>query len=235
MTKSVNEPLVVSLNKSSPSDLKSQAGLAASVLAKGEVIATPTDTIYGLAALASNTKAVRKIYEIKGRNSAKPIAICVAEIEDVYKWGKVTISNELLKNLLPGPVTLCFKRQDVLNPELNADTDIIGIRIPDHSFIREVCRSCDRSSALALTSANISSEKSSLAVEEFTELYSHLSAIFDGGRLGLTEQSRLGSTVVDLSVQDKYRIIRPGSAHDETVKILQSFGLTPAASLENGN
>ena len=95
--------------------------LAAEHLCKGEVIATPTDTIYGLAALANNVKAVTKIYDIKGRNSTKPVAICVAEPEDVYKWGEVTIPKELLNQLLPGPVTLCFRRLPSLNERLNPD------------------------------------------------------------------------------------------------------------------
>lgn len=214
------EPLIVTLKST---DLKNQAALAAQALEKGGVIATPTDTIYGLAALANNIKAVRKIYEIKGRNQAKPVAICVADIDDVYKWGQVPISKELLKTLLPGPVTLCFNRQDCLNPELNPETSLIGIRIPDYPFIQEVCRQSRL--PLALTSANVSSEKSSLAIDEFADLYAHLSVIFDGGTLGQTEESRLGSTVVDLSHPGLFKIIRPGSAERQTIKKLIDFGL----------
>ena len=214
------EPLIVTLKSY---DLKKQASLAAQTLNQGGVIATPTDTIYGLAALANNIKAVRKIYEIKGRNQAKPVAICVADIDDVYKWGQVPISKELLKTLLPGPVTLCFTRNDSLNPELNPEASLIGIRIPDHPFIQEVCRQTKL--PLALTSANVSSEKSSLAIEEFSDLYPQLSAVFDGGTLGLTEQSRLGSTVVDLSAPGLFKIIRSGSAEQSTIKKLHAFGL----------
>ena len=158
-----------------PSQLQQQAKITADILRSGEVVATPTDTIYGLAALANTTKAVRKIYDIKGRNQSKPISICVSNVKEVGLWGNVTISETLLEHLLPGPVTLCFKRSENLNPELNPDSPIVGIRIPDHPFIREVCRLTQ--SPLALTSANISQGKSTLAVEEFSELYDHLSLI----------------------------------------------------------
>lgn len=55
-------------------------------LKDGHVVALPTDTIYGLACLAQNSEAIRKIYDIKGRNQQKPLAICVGQIQDIYKW-----------------------------------------------------------------------------------------------------------------------------------------------------
>lgn len=112
---------------------------AGSLLKQGHVIALPTDTIYGIAALVQNKAAVEKIYNIKGtsckafkplnskskyekskgRQCEKPIAICVSSIEDVYRWGEVTVSESLLEKLLPGPVTVCFKRKPELNKEFN--------------------------------------------------------------------------------------------------------------------
>lgn len=210
----------------SSSKLEDQAATVADALKAGEVIATPTDTIYGLAALANTTSAVRKLYEIKGRNQSKPIAICVANVQDVGLWGEVTVPLELLNELLPGPVTLCFTRKNQLNCELNPESSIVGIRIPDHSFIREVCRQTQ--SPLALTSANVSQGKSTLAIEEFSELHKYLSCICDGGVLGSTEQARLGSTVVDLSRPGFFEIIRAGCAETETTQILHKFNLKPS-------
>ena len=65
----------------------------------------------------------KNISIITGRNSTKPVAICVAELEDVYKWGEVTIPRELLNQLLPGPVTLCFRRLLSLNERLNPNSN----------------------------------------------------------------------------------------------------------------
>ena len=115
---------------------------AAQVLKAGHVIATPTDTIYGIAASVQNNAAVKRLYEIKGRDSLKPIAICLAEIDQIFDWGKVTVNRSVLEALLPGPVTVIFQRQEALNPKFNPGTDKIGIRIPDHNFIRDVCRLC---------------------------------------------------------------------------------------------
>ena len=86
---------------------------------------------------------------------------------------------------------------------MNPNTDLIGIRIPDSLFVREIS---NEMGAIALTSANISNEQSTLCVSEFSNIHSSLSAIFDGGRLNV----RSGSTVVDLSIKGKYKIIREG-------------------------
>ncbi|XP_022082073.1 yrdC domain-containing protein, mitochondrial-like isoform X2 [Acanthaster planci] len=187
-------------------------------LQAGHVIAVPTDTIYGVAALAQSTASVKQLYNIKGRNGNNPIAICVGDIEDLQKWSEVPVSTSLLSDLLPGPVTLVFKRRPELNPELNPFTSLVGIRIPDYPFIREVARAVG--SPLALTSANISATRSTLAVQEFEELWPKLDLILDGGQLGDTVEARLGSTVVNLSIPGQFTIIRPGSAHSKTVDIL---------------
>ncbi|KAF5899422.1 yrdC domain-containing protein, mitochondrial isoform X2 [Clarias magur] len=177
-------------------------------LKEGQVIAVPTDTIYGLACLAQNSEAIKRVYDIKGRNGDKPLAICVGEIQDIYKYCKVTVKEELLKDLLPGPVTLVLERSEELNTDLNPFTRLVGVRIPDHPFISRLCQMCDE--PLALTSANISAQSSTLAVHEFEELWPSLALVVDGGPIG--DLSRLGSTVVDLSVPGRYRIIRPGCA-----------------------
>ncbi|XP_037640904.1 yrdC domain-containing protein, mitochondrial [Sebastes umbrosus] len=195
----------------------------AKALKEGNVVGVPTDTIYGLACLAQNSAAVSKTYDIKGRNGHKPLAICVGEIQDIYKYCKVKVKEALLGDLLPGPVTLVFERSEVLNPDLNPFTSLVGVRIPDHAFMRRLCQMC--AEPLALTSANISSHTSTVAVHEFQELWPQLAVVVDGGPIG--DQSRLGSTVVDLSVLGKYRIIRPGCAFSSTVDVLQhKYGLS---------
>lgn len=198
-------------------------------LQEGHVVAVPTDTIYGLACLAQNSEAVRKIYDIKGRNGQKPLAICVGEIQDIYKYCKVKVKEELLGDLLPGPVTLVFERSEALNADLNPFTSLVGVRIPDHAFMRRLCQMCGE--PLALTSANISSHTSTVEVHEFQELWSNLAVVVDGGPIG--DQSRLGSTVVDLSVLNKYRIIRPGCAFSPTLDVLErKYGLSEDSGQE---
>ncbi|XP_052350091.1 yrdC domain-containing protein, mitochondrial isoform X3 [Oncorhynchus keta] len=192
-------------------------------LKDGQVVAVPTDTIYGLACLAQNSNAIKKVYDIKGRKGQKPLAICVGEIKDIYKYCKVSVKEELIGELLPGPVTLVLERAEVLNTDLNPFTPLVGVRIPDHAFMRRLCQMCGE--PLALTSANISSHSSTVAVHEFQDLWPRLAVVVDGGPIG--DKSRLGSTVVDLSVLGKYRIIRPGCAFSSTVDVLEhKYGLS---------
>lgn len=192
-------------------------GHTVKALQEGHVVGLPTDTIYGLACLAQNSEAVSKIYDIKGRNAQKPLAICVGEVQDIHKYCKVKVKEELLGDLLPGPVTLVFERTELLNKDLNPFTPLVGVRIPDHPFMRRLCQMCGE--PLALTSANISSQTSTVAAHEFQDLWPKLAVVVDGGPIG--DQSRLGSTVVDLSVREKYRIIRPGCALSSTLDVLQ--------------
>jgi tRNA threonylcarbamoyl adenosine modification protein (Sua5/YciO/YrdC/YwlC family) len=192
-------------------------------LHSGGVIAVPTDTVYGFAALAQSSAAIGRLYEVKGRELTKPIAISVASVIDAYKWGRVTVADQLLDELLPGPVTVVFERKSELNPALNPGTSLVGIRVPDSGFVCDIARRCGQ--PLALTSANFSAQPSSLSVQEFDELWPRLDAVFDAGLLSKSEQSKKGSTVVDLSKRGFYTIIRDGSAYEITVKLLKKYGL----------
>ncbi|CAG5123687.1 unnamed protein product [Candidula unifasciata] len=201
-------------------DISRVVSLSATCLQKGGVIAVPTDTIYGVACLAQNTEAIERIYEIKQRNFQNPVAISVGEIDDIYKWSKVTVPRTILTDLLPGPVTVVFERSPQLNPTLNPHTNLVGIRIPNQLFIQTLAKQC--AAPIALTSANVSGSKSCLQVEEFENLWPKLDLVVNGGKLSDTEESRLGSSVVDLSVPGTFRIIRPGSAHKATVACLRN-------------
>ncbi|XP_064404161.1 threonylcarbamoyl-AMP synthase-like [Halichondria panicea] len=203
----------------------------AAVLNSGGVVALPTDTIYGIAASVNSVQGIERLYKIKGRNKGKPIAICVGDLDDVDKWANVTVGREVLEQLLPGQVTLVFERRSSLPPALNPDTSLVGVRIPDHDFIRQLVRECGY--PIALTSANISDTRSTLAVEEFKELWPNLDLVVDGGRIVEDERvsSRSGSTVVHLATQGAFKIVRNGSSYDHVVKILRDkCGLTETGS-----
>lgn len=194
-------------------------------LTLGNIIALPTDTIYGFACAANNPQAIKKLYELKGRNETKPLAICVANINDLKQYGEANhLPNELLSMLLPGAVTIVLNRSKNLNnPYLNPGLSKIGIRIPDFEFLQCVCKSFPE--AIALSSANQSGKQSTLAIEEFRSLWSQLGAVFDGGCIGLTEDQRAGSTVIDLSDIGFYKVIRNGVASKQTIQIMEQFGL----------
>ncbi|CAN7989371.1 unnamed protein product, partial [Ixodes hexagonus] len=186
----------------------SEAQIAADVLRAGGIVALPTDTIYGVAALAQNSESVAKLYRLKRRDSGKPIAICVHDADEISRWAQVSIPDKLLHQLFPGAVTGVFQRTQELNPDLNPLTPLVGVRVPNSNFIRQVARCCGE--PLALTSANMSSEMSTLSIQEFQALWPHLDAVFDGGNLGCNGLNREGSTVIDFSVPGHFDIIRRG-------------------------
>lgn len=196
---------------------------AVDLLKSGKIIAVPTDTVYGLACSATNKDAINRLYLIKARNENKPVAICVGKVSDVKRWAIVShLPKGLLSALLPGPVTLVLNCANKLDQSLSL-CGKVGIRIPDYPFIRNVANGLD--CPIALTSANISSEPSSVKIQEFRPLWDKISGIFDGGILGVDDSNRGASTVVDLCDHGFYKIIRNGIAGNETTYILEKFGL----------
>lgn len=127
--------------------------------------------------------------------------------------------------LLPGPLTIVIERTSQLsNRFLNPSTSKIGIRIPDFNFMRDLC-AVWQEQPLALTSANRSSAPSSLQVSEFRSLWPQLGAVFDAGRIGLTEERRLASTVIDLATPGYFEIVRAGVALKPTLSLMDEFGI----------
>lgn len=202
--------------------------IAADQLQAGNVIALPTDTVYGLACSANDPAAIQKLYAIKGRDEEKPVAICVPTIKQLKHWGEAKhLSDDLLKHLLPGAVTIVLNKTRYLNnPNLNPGCRKIGIRIPDYDFIQKV--SAVFTAPIALTSANKSGQSSTLDVREFEDLWPHLGAVFDGGHLGAPnneQKQRAASTVIDLSLPGFYTIIRKGIAVQHTIDIMKQYGI----------
>ncbi|CAF2016111.1 unnamed protein product [Rotaria magnacalcarata] len=190
-----------------------------SILKNNGVIAVPTDTIYGLAALVNSEQAIRRIYEIKGRSFTKPLAIAVGYVEDVFSWSKPTLTKEQLGNgqLLPGPVTLMFERNSSLPDYFNPNVTNVAIRIPNCQFMIELAQRLKQ--PMALTSANISNEPSTICIDEFKVLWQDVDLVVDSGVLASND--RRGSTIVDLSQSDYFHIQREGIDCERIVKYLQ--------------
>lgn len=202
--------------------------IAADHLRRGNIIALPTDTVYGIACNANNLQAIQTLYEIKGREADKPVAICVSSIDQLQHYGDAShLPTKLLAKLLPGAVTVVLnKSHNLNNPYLNPGIVKIGIRIPNYEFIQNVTAAFD--APIALTSANKSGDKSTLEAYEFNALWHKLGVIIDGGHLGDVDnenKQREASTVVDLSTPGHYEIIRDGIAVKHTVDVLNEFYL----------
>ncbi|KAI0978748.1 hypothetical protein GJ496_003969 [Pomphorhynchus laevis] len=176
---------------------------------KNGVIAVPTDTLYGLCCLSSNIEAINRLYQIKGRDEKKPLAISLSDISDVPKWTDLSLNESELSNFFPGPCTLIFKRNTLLSSCLNPEQNDVGVRVPNHPFIRLLSSILSRLGhfPIALTSANRSSEPSCTTVEQFQDLWPLLDFVVDSGPVG---NSIMGSTVIDLTEHGIYKIIREG-------------------------
>lgn len=215
----------------SKGDYIENVSLACSILNKSGVIALPTDTLYGLAAKVSDSVALEKIYKIKGRDAAKPLAICVENVELISQVADVgKTSMNLFKSLLPGPITIIMKRNDRLNKDLNPDSETVGIRVPCHGFVLSLC---EQLGPLALTSANKSGKNNSNEINDFSDIWNQLDCIFDSGPIkdNVIPESSIfttqlsGSTVIDLTNQEKkYKVIREGCALNRTINIMTRFG-----------
>lgn len=175
------------------------AGLAraAALLRSGQVIAIPTDTVYGLAALARDAAARAMIYEIKGRSLEQPLILMAGEAAQFERWVEVgERARELMDRFWPGPLTL------ILPARQPAEGASIGVRIPAHPAALALLTELGES--LATTSANRSGEAPALTAAEAGTLV-RVAAVLDGG----AAPGGRASTVLDLSGETP-RLVREG-------------------------
>ncbi len=187
-----------------PSDDPFVYKIALEVLKSGGLVAFPTDTVYGVGALAFNSEAVKSIYKAKDRPGEKAIPVLMGEIMDTVK---VTLNFPRTARILasrfwPGPLTCVLPKKPTL-PEAVTATSTVGVRIPDHAVARILLRS---SGPMAVTSANISNQPSPTTAEEvLAQLNGRIPLIIDGGRT----PGGISSTVVDCTT-DELKILREG-------------------------
>ena len=186
---------------------------AAELLRAGEVVALPTETVYGLAANALDPQAVAKIYELKGRPAHNPIIVHVDGLDMaracVRAWPEA--AERLAGAFWPGPLTIVLPRAATMPDVVTAGGDTVGVRWPQHPFMRAVIRACGF--PLAAPSANLSNQLSPTNAEHVAQqLSARLRLIVDGG------QSNVGieSTVVDVTANPP-RVLRPGMIHAESL------------------
>jgi L-threonylcarbamoyladenylate synthase len=186
---------------------------AAELLAAGDAVALPTETVYGLAANALNPQAVERIFQIKGRPAHNPIIVHVASAEMarrcVAHWPPV--AEKLARAFWPGPLTLVLPRAKGIPDVVTAGGATVGVRWPSHPFIQAVIRACGF--PLAAPSANPSNRVSPTTAEHVrTDLGHKIPLIVDGGPCHIG----IESTVLDLSVSPP-RLLRPGMIHEQAL------------------
>lgn len=181
---------------------------------RSDLVAIPTETVYGLAANAFDTRAVLKIYEVKNRPQFNPLIIHSNSIERFESWG-IQMSDRLLKlahKFSPGPLTYVVKKSDMIPDIITAGNDTVAIRIPNHEMTLELLSQLDF--PLAAPSANPSEYVSPTTAQHVEDqLSKKIKYVLDGGPCNIG----LESTIVDLS-RDKVRLLRLGAISKEQIE-----------------
>lgn len=178
---------------------------AIDILAKGGLVVFPTDTVYGLGAAVMNRDSIERIFDLKGRDHTKAIAVLLASLEQLefVSFDFPEIAKKLGEIFWPGALTMVVKRKKNLPADLSPD-DTIGIRIPDHKFARTLI---SRTGPLAVTSANLTGQASATnAAMASAQVGNLVDLIIDGGE----SIGGVASTVIDCT-GEPLKILREGA------------------------
>ncbi|MGG3625337.1 L-threonylcarbamoyladenylate synthase [Bacillus gobiensis] len=193
----------------------SQISQAAQLLQKNEVVAFPTETVYGLGANAMSTEAVMKIYEAKGRPSDNPLIVHISKIEDLERFTEniQPYAEELIKSFWPGPLTIVVPcKQGKLSTKVTAGLDTVAVRMPSHPVAMEIIKQSGL--PIAAPSANLSGKPSpTKAVHVLNDLDGKIAGIIDGGPTGVGLESTVVSCIGEAPV-----ILRPGGITKEELE-----------------
>ena len=138
------------------------------ILQNDGIIAFVTDTVWGLGCLPTSEKAVQRIYEIKHRETKKPLILMSDDIYPLFDYIKQPVQKEaqkLIKNHFPGALTLVVEKSENTPDYITSGMNTVGIRVPDNETFANICKHID-GRVLATTSANISGQPPALTYEE---------------------------------------------------------------------
>jgi L-threonylcarbamoyladenylate synthase len=180
---------------------------AANLLRAGALVITPTDTVYGMVADATNDEAIERLYRAKGREPQKPFLVLVPSAQEAKRNGIFgPHAARLAEQLWPGPLSLIVPRApgSLLSPALNRRAPTIALRVPDCAPLQALLAALGR--PLAAPSANRSGQPpAQTAAAAAAELGTEVALILDGGPSGQTE-----STLLDLTDDNRPRLLRAG-------------------------
>lgn len=201
---------------------------AAALIIAGEVVAFPTETVYGLGANAFNPQAVDKIFIAKGRPAHDPLIVHISTIDDVAQVA-VDIPDfvwRLAKNFWPGPLTLVLKRQATIPLNVTAGLDTVAVRVPNHLVALALIKASQ--TAIAAPSANLFSGVSPTSAQHvLADLDGRIPLILDGGMTSVGVES----TVLDCTISPA-QVLRPGGVSLQQLR--EFLGQIDVFTKENG-
>lgn len=201
---------------------------AAEIIRRGGLVGVPTETVYGLAGNGLDERAVRQIYEVKGRPEVKPLALMVPDAGEIdhYCLEVPEAAKALAEKFWPGPLSIVLKAKTDIVPDIvRAGGSTVSLRCPDHPMTLEALRLSGL--PFAAPSANPSGSPSPKTAEEVYAYFSgQIDAVIDGGPCGIGRES----TILDMS-RTPYRILRLGALPAEKIEAalresLQLIGIT---------
>ena len=186
--------------------------LAGEMIRAGEIVAFPTETVYGLGADGLNLSARQKIYSAKGRPSDKPLTLHVANLNQVESVVKISpLAEKLFKKFCPGPLTIILPKQKNLPDFVTGGGETVGIRFPANKIALDFIKISDR--IIAAPSANLSGKNPPKNAQEvFENLQGKIKIILDGGAC----EFGISSTIVDIT-EDFPKILREGSISEKDI------------------
>jgi L-threonylcarbamoyladenylate synthase len=208
---------------------------AATSLVNGNLVAFPTETVYGLGADACNEEAVARIYEVKGRPSDHPLIVHISSIEILDKWASEIpeYAIKLARHFWPGPMTLVLPRTSSAKDFITGGQDTVAIRVPSHILAQQLLKEFESQggSGIAAPSANkfgkVSPTNAEAVEEEIGKFLFESDQILDGG------QSQIGieSTIIDCT-EVSPSVLRPGSV---TIEMIENLLGQKLAELNSNN
>jgi L-threonylcarbamoyladenylate synthase len=218
---------------------------AAKHLIAGDLVAFPTETVYGLGADASNSAAVARIYSVKGRPNDHPLIVHIASMDRMGDWASDVpeYAIALARNFWPGPMTLVLKRSELAGDFVTGGQDTVGVRVPDHVVALALLEAFEKAGGMgvAAPSANrfghVSPTTAAAVVEELADYLSKDDLVLDGGACAVGVES----TIIDCTGLLP-RVLRPGAISTamieevtglNTVSIDGADAIRVSGSLEN--
>ena len=209
-------------------DAKTPA-IAAELIRRGELVAIPTETVYGLGADGLNEAAVAKIFEAKGRPQDNPLILHIWDAEQMEQFCHdiPKAAYDLAKAFWPGPLTMVLPARDIVPKRTTGGLNTVALRCPDNAVTREIIRLSGV--PIAAPSANLSGKPSTTTAQHV--LHDHdgkIAAVVDGGpcRVGVE------STIVDLT-EDRPRLLRPGGiTPDQLMSVLGDLVVDKAVTAQ---
>ena len=186
---------------------------AAELLRDGELVAVPTETVYGLAGNGLDERAVEAIYEVKGRPAIKPLSLMVPDCSAMENYCEAVPEQAqfLAQRFWPGPLTIVLRAKALVPEIVRAGGETVGLRCPDHPMTLTLLRKAQI--PFAAPSANPSGEPSPKTAEEVRRYFDGtIAAIVDGGPCGLGKES----TLLDMA-HTPYRVLRQGALPAEEI------------------